>query len=134
MFNALGEELKQCGVCRKVDLKTSFSQNKKGEFYNTCKECLEKKGKYRETHRQEIREQAKEYYRNNIEKKQENNRKYYYENREELLEKQTEKRECKKCGAMICKVVMKRHQRTAKCAGAATARTATASSSSEQAP
>ena len=149
LLKSNNEPFRKCEGCHVKLLETYFDKNKKGEILKCCNKCRQKRKEYREKHKEEmrkyreqynetnkgeLREKAKEYYNNNIEERQEYNSKYRKEHREEILEKAKEKIECERCGARVCKIVMKRHQRSQKCCAGAKARTATSSSSGEQAP
>ena len=130
LLNSNNEPLRKCGGCHVKLLETYFDKNKKGEILKCCNKCRQTRKEYREKHKEEmrkyreqynetnkeeLREKAKEYYNNNIEERQEYQRKYRKEHREEILEKAKEKIECERCGATVCRAVMKRHQRNQKC-------------------
>ena len=72
-------------------------KNKKKEIYEKNKEKISKKSKeYREKSKDKIK-------------------KYYEEHKEELSIKRKEKIKCEKCGYMIQKYGLKKHQKTMKC-------------------
>ena len=85
-----GNELKQCTRCHSTILLEYFDVNRKGEFYKTCRKCLNRdhntKALYTENNKEHIAELAKLKYENNKEHRShmrhqyiQNNENYIYE-------------------------------------------------------
>ena len=98
-------EKKQCSKCKVFRLTNEFKEGR-----TQCNKCLETKQKYRENHREKLREKAKEYYENNKDKRTEYFRKYREENKEKIHEKI----ECPLCKCFIIKTHIDRHFNTIK--------------------
>ena len=81
-------------------------------YYEEHKEELNKKHKkWCEENKEELNKYYKKYY----EKNKDKIKKYYEEHKEELSIKRKEKIKCEKCGYMIQKYGLKKHQQTMKC-------------------
>jgi len=90
---------------------------------------IKKDNEYRQRNKTRIKEKKHIYYQNNKEEilqkceeyRKKNgtnldyNKNYYNNNKETILEKQREKINCPICNSVVCKTVLKRHQRTKKC-------------------
>ena len=70
------KELKTCSRCHTTKLLEYFGTNTKGELFKTCNNCRKNDKKYKDTHKDEIKEK---------------NKKYREENKEELKEKDKER-------------------------------------------
>ena len=88
----MNQECRQCSKCKKSKTLDNYRPDRQ-----LCNQCLEEKARYRENHREELREKAKEYYQDNKDKKKE----YNERTRERRLEKKKEYRtrtiECPYC-------------------------------------
>ena len=63
------ETVKVCSKCKKSKTLDNYKPERQ-----LCNQCLEEKALYREKHREQLREKAKEYYTNNKDIVLENNR------------------------------------------------------------
>ena len=92
------EDKKQCSKCKAFQPLQRYTEGR-----IQCNVCLEQKRRYREKHRDELRERAKQYYK---------------QNRGEICEKQTtthsDRVECPLCKCMVGKYRLKQHEQTFK--------------------
>ena len=68
-------------------IKQDFGYDRLGRTYKSCVKCRERYAKYRETHREERRECAKQYHEENQDKISDKNKLYKEQHKEELKEK-----------------------------------------------
>ena len=86
------------------------------EYRDDNKEIINERNKiYRENNKEIVAEKKKIYYNNNKEIVAEKNKIYYNNNKEIIAEKAKEKTVCDKCGSIVMRSNLKRHQKTKKC-------------------
>ena len=88
----MNQECKQCSKCKKSKTLDNYRPDRK-----LCNQCLEEKARYRENHREELREKAKEYYQNHKDKAKEYNERTKEERKEYKKEYRTRTIECPYC-------------------------------------
>lgn len=85
-------ETQKCSRCHSNCLLAEFKLNRIGKLGKICERCRElvsiKRKKYREEHKDEIKELNKKYYEENKDKIQMKVKQYYEANKETILEKQ----------------------------------------------
>ena len=92
------------------------NKEKIAEYYHNNKEFkLEKQKEYYDSHREKIAENYKIYYNNNKEQIAEKQKQYYENNKEKQLARKAEKITCDRCGIVIRRDSLRRHQKTKKC-------------------
>ena len=79
---------KQCSKCKAFQPLDRFKEDRK-----QCNICLESKRRYREKHREELQQKAKEYYQQNKDKVKERTKTYKEQNRDTIVEKNKQYRE-----------------------------------------
>ena len=89
-------EMKQCSKCKVFQPMSRYLEGR-----TQCNVCLENKRRYREKHRQELRDKQKEYYIQNKEERVEYNKVY----RQQYIE-------CSACKVMIKRCKKSEHERT----------------------
>ena len=93
-------ELKQCSRCHSICTFEHYEKNRKGEWFKLCNNCRstkrEERKEYRDTHREEVLQQKRDYRRYNQGKIRQANRQYREQHREEIALKQKEYREKQK--------------------------------------
>ena len=89
---------KQCSKCKVFQLLEKFNEGRK-----QCNVCLENKLRYREAHKEQIQQKAKEYYEQNKEHKQAYRKEY-----------NQRKIECQYCRCMVSPQHKAKHERTNK--------------------
>ena len=94
MENFEDENYKLCSGYRKYKAIDNYQPNKQ-----LCNVCLGKKAQYRETNRDKLKQEAKD---------------YYDKNRQEILEKKKEKIECEYCRCLISKAKLTQHYKSKK--------------------
>jgi len=100
----------------KAKLNDNVPGRTKKEWGEDNKERLvEQKKQYYQDNREKILEQRKQYSQDNHDKVLENKKQYYQNNREKLLEYMKQKINCDRCGSIVRKGDIARHQRTQKC-------------------
>ena len=86
------------------------------EYRDDNKEIINERNKiYSENNKEIVAEKKKIYYNNNKEIVAEKNKIYYNNNKEIIAEKAKEKTVCDKCGSIVMRSNLKRHQKTKKC-------------------
>jgi hypothetical protein len=89
-------------------------QEYKKDYYEDNKEKIQDKMKeYRESNKEKIQDKMKEYYESNKEKIQEYKKDYYETHKDMIRERINAKITCK-CGSVVTKIHLKRHERTKK--------------------
>ena len=113
-----------------IDNKKNLKVKRKLYYENNKEQIAEKHKKYRENNKEnkaeydkkyqdnnkaKIAEKSRKYYENNKEKSLHRRKKYYENNKEKELARMAEKITCDRCGIVICKRSLRRHQKTKKC-------------------
>ena len=115
--NMNNQEYLNCSGCGKKfindddHIKNDFGYDRLNVRYKSCIQCRSRYAKHRETHREERRESAKQYYTDNKDNILIKKNEYRNNNKDTI----NEKIKCNVCDSLVSRHGIARHHKTTKC-------------------